>query len=445
MVLIQNPLLIVNHGYIWYTTGSGKTLSTLYPAIKYLPRKEAKIFYLVSKGTQKQAAAEALRILERQGLKIKALILDAKEKVCLNDTVACNPEQCVYAQGYYDKVRQTVQKIITCESLLDGEVIQKYAKKHRMCPFELSLDVSRFCDVVICDYNYVFDPFVSLKRYFEEKGDYVFLIDEAHNLSQRGRQMYSTTLSKREIKKGRETLKHIKPLFSALSKIMTAYNKLKKNTEEEIAELAFSDDVFGRMRGFIRTAEEYSAKNGELPEEIKEIYLAILRFTKLMEMATEGHICYYLKSEERVCLSCLDASSYLRAALKKSFSAILFSATYTPMAYFMRISGGELVGERLIGCAVVSVGLPKVNYEKEKLRAYYDDRGESGFDYAYLYEGINKVTQAAGRLIRTESDKGAILLLDRRFAQGKYKELVAQNWPDIRYISGREQLNELLR
>ncbi|NLL49953.1 MAG: DEAD/DEAH box helicase [Eubacteriaceae bacterium] len=545
-------------------TGSGKTLSTLYPTLKYLLSREAKIFYLVSKGTQKHAAVEALQILQTQGLKIKALVLNAKEKVCLNEVVECNPEQCPYTLGYYDKIRDVLQKMIVKENIIDAEIIQKYAEKHQICPFELSLDASWFCDLVICDYNYVFDPFVALKRYFDDKGEYVLLVDEAHNLNQRGKQMYSASLSRQEIKKCRAQMQSCKPLFSSLSKVMTAYNKLKKAAESDYTNLAFDHEVCVRLRGFIRAADVYNMENGELPGEVRQLYLEIFRLLKLIELADDAHVFYYQKTEECLYLSCLDASSYLASALKKSFSAILFSATFLPISYFMRICGGaqedyrmicqspfdpanlriivgdvgatfrernknidiiakyihrflrikkgnyfiffpsfdymnnvfeqyrilypdeeiimqepdmneeekktllqlfektdnniaafvvlggsfaesvDLTGEKLIGCVIVSVGLPKVTYEKEKLRTYYEDKGENGFDYAYLYEGISKVIQAAGRLIRTESDKGAILLLDRRFTQGKYQMLIQQNWSDITYISDPDQLDEKL-
>lgn len=545
-------------------TGSGKTLSVLFPSLKYIAGKDAKIFYLSSKGTQKNAAAEAVNILSNNGLNVKTVIIDAKEKVCLNDKVSCNPEDCEYAREYYDKIKEIIYKLLQGNDMITREVIAAYAEEHKVCPFELSLDISLFCDIIICDYNYCFDPIASFKRYFEESGEYIFLVDEAHNLSERGRGMYSADIKKDELLKSRKNIKSYKSLYSSLGKINASLNKILKYDDKQITEIDSKDDVFTSIRNFMNSADKYAVQHGALPDEMLDIYLTILRFYKLMQLAGKSHIFYYDKAEKALKLYCLDASIYLAESMKKSSSSILFSATLIPTDYFMRISGGQpddyvmvcaspfdeanlkviaacnieltykkrndnisriiayinavithkqgnymaffpsiefmnmvydayikqygeenliiqksamsederaefisrfnesgsalcafavlggsfaesidLTGERLIGCIVVSVGLPKVCYEREKLKQHYDKEG-SGFDYAYLYEGMNKIMQAGGRVIRTENDKGILLLIDSRFNWGKYKALSQKTWPNIAYTYDYEGFSKTL-
>lgn len=546
-------------------TGSGKTLSVLFPSLKYIAGKNAKIFYLSSKGTQKNAAAEAVSILANNGLCVKTVIIDAKEKVCPNDKVSCNPEDCEYARGYYDKIKEIIYKLLQSNDMITREVISSYAEEHKVCPFELSLDISLFCDIIICDYNYCFDPIASLKRYFEESGEYIFLVDEAHNLSERGRGMYSADIKKDELLKSRKNIKIYKSLYSTLGKINTSLNKILKYDDKQITEIDSKDEVFASIRNFMNSTDKYAVQHGALPEQMQDIYLTILRFYKLMQLAGKSHIFYYDKAENALKLYCLDASAYLAESMKNSCSSILFSATLIPTDYFMRISGGQaddyvmvcdspfdeanlkviaacnieltykkrndniskiisyinaviehkkgnyiaffpsiefmnlvydayvkqygeenlilqrsgmnederaefisrfddtesalcafavlggsfaesidLTGERLIGCIVVSVGLPKVCYEREKLKEYYDKEG-NGFDYAYLYEGMNKIMQAGGRVIRTENDKGTLLLIDSRFNWGKYKALSQKTWPNTSYTYSYEEYTEALK
>ena len=543
-------------------TGSGKTISTLFPAIKYIDNKDAKIFYLTSKGTQKQIVHQTLEILQQKGLEIKALFIEAKDKVCFNEIKACDPEDCIYARGYYDKVKDVIGEIFKNESLITREVIASYAQRYSLCPFELSLDISMFSDLVVCDYNYVFDPQVALKRYFEERdGEYLFLVDEAHNLAERARGMYSAQLDKEAVLAARRSVKGQQELYKAIGKINTAFLKALK-AEEAYIETDEKDGIFQTMRQFTEKAGIDLRQNGALPEEVNELYLAVTRFLKLLMIKNDSHKLYYNKQEKTVNLLCLDSAGYLRGSFENALSAILFSATLMPMEYFMKVTGGEmddysmickspfdeanltvfaatnldltyrgrgknvpyvadyiyqmrnirqgnyiaffpsfeylqevcgaylntfgeegtiirqtaymneamreefvaqffkpekdvlafavlggafaesidLVGDSLIGCVIVSVGLPKVCYEREHIKQYYDEKEGRGFDYAYSYEGINKILQAAGRVIRSSDDKGAVLLLDKRFLQRPYRQHMENMWGNIQYIINKEQI-----
>jgi hypothetical protein len=185
--------------YAQAPTGTGKTISTLFPAVKAMGEgKSSKIFYLTAKTITRQVAEEAFEKMRAGNLRMKTLTLTAKEKICFKDETNCNPEYCEYARGYFDKVNDVVSKIFDQEDILTREIVEAYARRNEVCPFELSLDLSYWMDCIICDYNYVFDPRASLKRFFLEKeNDYVLLIDEAHNLVDRAREMFSAELHKK--------------------------------------------------------------------------------------------------------------------------------------------------------------------------------------------------------------------------------------------------------
>ena len=176
-------------------TGTGKTISTLFPAIKVMGEgKSRKIFYLTAKTITRTVAEETYRLLMERGLQFKFVTLTARDKICIFDEARCNPKQCERAKGHYDRVNAAVFDMITHETAMSREVIEAYAGKHCVCPFEMQLDAALWVDGLICDYNYVFDPNVYLRRFFGEsfdggpKDDDIFLVDEAHNLVERARE-----------------------------------------------------------------------------------------------------------------------------------------------------------------------------------------------------------------------------------------------------------------
>jgi DNA excision repair protein ERCC-2 len=219
--------------FIEAPTGIGKTVSTLFPALKAVGEEEGeRIFYLTAKTITRQVAQDALTAFAEVGGETKSVTLTAKDKICFLDETTCNPDQCQYANGYYDRINEGLWDLLNHENHITREVIETYAKKHTLCPFELSLDVSLWCDVIIGDYNYLFDPTVYLRRFFEgEKNeDHLFLIDEAHNLVSRSRAMYSAELSY-------EKTKQIKKL------IPTEFKKLRRGINKLIKEFKKIEDI----------------------------------------------------------------------------------------------------------------------------------------------------------------------------------------------------------
>ena len=549
--------------FIQAPTGVGKTMSAVFPAVRAIGQGMAEtVFYLTARTITRTVAQDAFEILRDRGLLFKVVTITAKEKLCFCDKPECDPEKCPYAKGHYDRINDAVYELWTTEQSFDRETLLRHAQKWQGCPFELSLDLAVWMDGVICDYNYVFDPNVYLKRFFGENvsGNYLFLIDEAHNLVDRGREMYSASISLDDVI---ETRKFVKPysqkLWKKLGKVKKQMEELKQNcgewkVQENAGVLPISLlSVQGEMDQLL---EEPPAQ--EVVDGILDFYFAVRNFLNISELVDDNYVVYaafddngrfYLK------LFCVNPAENLQKYLDKGNSTVFFSATLLPLQYYRKmlstrsenfgmyvespfeqkkrclmicrdvsskytrrgyeeyrkiaeyiarmswqkkgnymvffpsyrlmedvyqvyqdefsvswvrcisqhasmtelereefleefteeteetlvgfcVMGGifsegiDLIGDRLIGAAVVGTGLPQVNCEREILKGYYDEKGEQGFDYAYRYPGMNKVLQAAGRVIRTKEDTGAILLMDERFLNRDYRNLFPREWND---------------
>jgi len=540
-------------------TGTGKTISTLFPSVKAIGEGHtSKIFYLTAKTITRSVAEEAFSIMRTKGLKFKAVTLTAKEKICVKEKSSCNPIDCEYAKGHFDRINDAIMDILTNEDELKRETIEQYSKKHRVCPFEYSLDLTLWADAVICDYNYVFDPRVNLKRFFTEKGgDFTFLVDEAHNLIDRAREMYSAEIYKKPVLKMKKEMKNLSP---KISKVLGRLNTFMLNKKKLCNEKGFyvssegDKEIYTILRKFVSECEEYLAGNEDtkMGDELLELYFDALVFIKICELYDERYVTYVEKQDDdvRIKLFCLDPSYLLSEALKKGKSAAFFSATLIPLDYYRGILGGsiedytmsiespflvdnrklmvadnistryinreksykkiveairnltcckcgnylvffpsyqymntvfdifrseypeikvhvqstsmseeereqflelytpepsettigfcvlggifsegiDLKSDRLIGTVIVGVGLPQVCLERNIIRDYFQEKNSQGFEYAYMFPGMNKVMQAAGRVIRSETDRGVILLIDERFTNRSYLNLFPKEW-----------------
>ena len=549
--------------FIQAPTGVGKTMSAVFPAVRAIGQGMAEtVFYLTARTITRTVAQDAFEILRDRGLLFKVVTITAKEKLCFCDKPECDPEKCPYAKGHYDRINDAVYELWTTEQSFDRETLLRHAQKWQVCPFELSLDLAVWMDGVICDYNYVFDPNVYLKRFFGENvsGNYLFLIDEAHNLVDRGREMYSASISLDDVI---ETRKFVKPysqkLWKKLGKVKKHMEELKQNcgewkVQENAGVLPISLlSVQGEMDQLL---EEPPAQ--EVVDGILDFYFAVRNFLNISELVDDNYVVYTAFDENGrfyMKLFCVNPAENLQKCLDKGNSTVFFSATLLPLQYYRKmlstrsenfgmyvespfeqkkrclmicrdvsskytrrgyeeyrkiaeyiarmswqkkgnymvffpsyrlmedvyqvyqdefsvswvrcisqhasmtelereefleefteeteetlvgfcVMGGifsegiDLIGDRLIGAAVVGTGLPQVNCEREILKGYYDEKGEQGFDYAYRYPGMNKVLQAAGRVIRTKEDTGAILLMDERFLNRDYRNLFPREWND---------------
>ena len=672
-------------------TGVGKTVSTIYPAVQAMGQGMGdKLFYLTAKTITRTVAEDTFSLLRGKGLCMKSVILTAKEKICFMEEANCNPEYCPFAKGHYDRVNEAMYDLLTGQESFTREQIEAYAKKHQVCPFELCLDMSLYADAVICDYNYLFDPHVYLKRFFGEgAGDsYLFLIDEAHNLLERGREMYSASLFKEQFQDMRRELKQtilsemekkqekhqisgqmtldmtIYPTEASLEleniseKIENTFEEVEDTSKEpektseemesedtqnnidDISDEKIQDDemtvsvakrdrrgsrsillregyadklvyhlercnrellklkrecddscLVDEIDGFVQalmrlhaTMDDYLSEQEEeqLPvrEPLLDFYFDISHFLAIYELMDENYVKYTQMEEDGrflIKLFCVDPSKNLQNCMTRGRSTILFSATFLPIQYYKKLLGGEpedyevyarsvfdpdkrglfvasdvtskytrrseeefqniaryieevvknrhgnymvfcpsyaflrtvyeiykeryagegreciiqneymserereefldffrgssgscvdlqadiameieeedsiLIGfcvmggifgegidlknDSLIGAIIVGTGVPQVCFERELLKDYFDILGENGFDYAYRYPGMNKVLQAAGRVIRTVEDVGIIALLDERFLQYSYRKLYPREWENFEIVT----------
>ncbi|MDK0784060.1 helicase C-terminal domain-containing protein [Clostridium perfringens] len=540
-------------------TGTGKTMSTLFPAVKALGDKETnKIFYITAKTTTREIANNTLRIMREKGLNIRSVNITAKDKCCKMEEKKCIPEYCPYSNGYFDRVNMALKEALKHKEEYDLEYINKLSDEYNICPFEFSLELSNFCDVVICDYNYIFDPQASLKGILEGKAkDYTILIDEAHNLLDRGRSMYSSKIFKDDfLKLKREFKSKDKGIYNSLdraNKYLIEKRKVLENLEtKSLVEKEEPSDLYGILRGFLEKVDIYESKSSEENSNLLELYFNVYEFLNICSYYGEDFTTLYKLDGNNLELSinCLDPSRILKSIMNRFKSVIIFSATLLPMEYFKELYGAQegdysvnltspfdyknkltIVGkdvlttysnrkrtlpkivnyiiecvkskrgnylvffpsyeymwmvheeikkrevdfslvaqgdhmkeeekeeflslfkeggekthlglavlgghfsegidltlDKLIGVIIIGVGMPKICLERESIKEYYNSIGKNGFDYAYVYPGIIKVLQAAGRCIRTEKDKGVILLLDDRYFTNKYKSLLPREW-----------------
>ena len=564
-VSVYRTILRKKKLFIQAPTGVGKTISTVFPAVKAVGEELGeKIFYLTAKTITRTVAEQAFKTLREQNLKFKVITLTAKEKICFCEETSCNPDDCPYAKGHFDRVNDAVYELLMREDVMSREVLEAQARKHKVCPFEMALDVSTWVDGVICDYNYVFDPDARLRRFFAEggAGGYLFLIDEAHNLVERGRQMYSAELCKEDFLAVKKLVKGEAPRFA---KRLEACNKILLAMKKECENYKVLDNIshFGiQLMNVLSETDRYLEEcvDKEVRETVLDFYFQVRSFLNIYDGLDENYVVYteYQENGRFVLkLFCVNPAANLQKCLDKGNSAVFFSATLLPIQYYKRLlstekdnyavyidssfdtkkrllmngvdvstryamrsremyqryatyifrvvkakmgnyliffpsyrfmedvyqeftqllasdeeemelviqqkhmdeeerenflrafemgreksligfgvlggifsEGIDLTNEKLIGTLIIGTGLPQVCNEREILKSYFDQKGLYGFDYAYRYPGMNKVLQAAGRVIRTEDDHGVILLLDERFQREKGKEIFPKEWAD---------------
>ncbi len=478
--------------FIQAPTGVGKTLSTLFPALKAVGEGLGdKIFYLTARTITRTVAADTLDLFREQDMRVKSVVLTAKEKLCVCEEVQCDPDHCPRAKGHMDRINDAVFEMWTKgPDSCTREVILAHAEKWQVCPFEMSLDLAIWMDVIICDYNYVFDPRVCLKRFFADgvKGDYLFLVDEAHNLVERGREMYSAALCKEDFL---EVKKLARGKSQALTKALDRCNRylltLKRECEEGWKRL---ESVEGFTIPLMQLTEELNhvleqPMEENLKKTLTDFWFQTQRFLDTCDRLDENYEIYTEFQEDGrfvLHLYCVRPAENLRNCLDRGNSTVFFSATLLPVNYYKDLLTGDqedyavyaqspfeqeqrllLIGmdvssrytrrgeqeyARMADYICQTAESHKGNYlvffpsyrmledvyekceEREILKQYFDRKGMDGFAYAYQYPGMNKVLQAAGRVIRTTEDRGVILLMDERFGNVSYQNLFPREWSD---------------
>lgn len=336
--------------FIQAPTGVGKTMATVFPAVRAVGEGLGeKIFYMTAKTITRTVVEQAFQLLRsQQNLQYKTITLTAKEKICFCEEKECNPDACPFAKGHFDRVNDAVFELITTENELSRQAIEEQARKHRVCPFEMALDAALWVDAVICDYNYVFDPNAHLKRFFSEgnKGEYLFLIDEAHNLVERGREMYSAKLYKEDILEMRRIMR---TKDSKLSKLLDECNKqmleLKRECEnyqilDSISHIALKClNITGELERYLEESRESDKR-----EEILEFYFQMRDFLNIYEMLDDNYVIYSEMETDgrfKIKLFCVNPSANLQKYLEQGNSTIYFSATLLPIHYYKELLSVE--------------------------------------------------------------------------------------------------------
>ena len=548
-------------------TGIGKTMSTLFPFVKQLGNNLEKVFYFTAKNSGKQAAVDALERLRLQVPTLRYLVITAKDQTSFCPKGKINPDDCLYARGYYDRIKDALFDALDHEAAFTLETIQRYAEKHHVEPFEFSLDLSLFVDVIVADYNYLFDPSAYLRRFFEANPErYAVLVDEAHNLVERSRDMYSASLQGSMISALKSTLKGTfsKPLKQVITKLEKHWLLLVKG--QALPQVIEPPKTFmNKMNDFLLLAQtEMKAIQASLPEKAMDIYFKFLRFSRTTELYDDHYVYTLIEEQHDVSLTllCLDSSHHVRRVTDTLKGAVFFSATLSPLTYYLPMLGAtssdpvlqlpspferdnfkimvasrvqttlrqrqqtihevtlyleqfiegklgnylfffpsyqyleavkaafhppqnarvlaqtqgmtleerhqflhqfshqpqqmtlgfavlggvfsegiDLVADRLIGVAIVSVGLPGLSFHRDLMVDYFQNQDRHGFQFAYGYPAMNKVLQALGRVIRSEEDRGVALLLDARYMHQDYASIF-QRYPDYEVILSPDECLE---
>lgn len=358
--------------FVQAPTGVGKTMSAIYPAVRALGQELGeKIFYLTAKTITRTVAEEAFSILEGKGLKCKRLTITAKEKICVLDEVKCGPGTCERAVGHYDRINDAMFDLLTSADRIDRETVLAFAEKWKVCPYELQIDMAEFMDAVICDYNYVFDPAARLGRFFGEaarKGDYIFLVDEAHNLVERGREMFSADICRKEVLELRKNIqkkeKKLRRAITALNRIMLEYHKrctgcdeldnigslilpmlnLRTQLDEYLAAQNGTHEEERSGKDMLRGDNELPSSGDEGAEEtrtaILDFYFRLCAFLNIYDLADENYMTYMrLNTDGDLCirLYCVNPAANLQSCLDRSSAAAFFSATLLPVKYYQSL------------------------------------------------------------------------------------------------------------
>ena len=368
-------------------TGIGKTVSTLFPSLKAVGEGEGdKIFYLSAKNSGFVAAEECLKLFSENGAVVKFCSLTSKEKMCLRDR-NCLPSECEYSKGHYDRVNDAIFDLVSNHNVINRELIFEYAEKYKVCPFEFQLDVSMFCDVVIGDYNYAFDPRAKLQRYFSDGGDYITLVDEAHNLVDRAREMYSAKLSLLFLKKFSKHFKGIRKLQGRLTKCINVIKKYGQGLE--LAEKSQMKAKIGEydiepFRSFCDAYRRFLTEDGydEIKKNTLELYFEISFFVEIFDIESvfqEDYVdfCETADGDVSLKLFCADPSNQIKLATSKMRSTTFFSATMTPTEYYIKMLGANVDEDEFVS---VPSPFPKENlllcvYKNVSIR--YKDRSNS--------------------------------------------------------------------
>ncbi|NVK40332.1 MAG: ATP-dependent DNA helicase [Oceanospirillaceae bacterium] len=540
-------------------TGIGKTLGTLYPTLMALPRRRIdRLFYLTARNTGRRLALDAVRQLteaQPEPLPLRVLELSAREHACEHPELACHGESCPLAQGFFDRLPAARQAAATAETALDRERLRELALEHGICPYYLGQEMARWSDLVVADVNHFFDQ-QALLHALTKQNDWkaALLIDEAHNLIDRARGMYSTGLEQQRLLQLKKTAPTVlkKPLESLSRQWSSLVREQGLGDSTNVTKQLelLPTELSGALQGIVSAIGDYLAEH-PADAALQELLFEAVGYLRLAERFGDHSLAELSRAGRgRASLSIrnLVPADFVAERFAAAHSATLFSATLSPpvyhrdllglpvdtvwqevespfaaaqletrfetgistrfrdrqasiapivqiladqyqrrpgnyLAYFssfaylesvyerlqqeapelplwrqssgmsqqarqaflerfsesgqgigFAVLGGafaegiDLPGNRLIGAFVATLGLPPFDDWHEELRTRLQRRFGRGYDYAYLYPGMQKVVQAAGRVIRTPEDRGTVILIDDRFGRPEVRSLLPAWW-----------------
>jgi len=569
---------VIDHGILYATapTGIGKTIASIFSSLKAINTNRQKLFYCSAKNDGKIIALDTVKLLEEHGLIAKTCCITAKDSMCLLKERDCDPEVCKYANGYYKRIYKAIDNLYQSESIFSKEVLKEYGKKHKVCPFEFSLDISNYSDIIVCDYNYVFDPRVHLIRYFEEDTyQPILLVDEAHNMVSRSREMYSATLRQETLETMLSLSKFLRP--SPRREIQKCLDYFQEKEIDYLLDVDFvtkeglDTGLLTILKRLLNKFDQILSSEKKIPmkSQVMDVYFEAYQFIKISEFFNQEYIFTYEKinGQVEVSMKCLNASEYILRTIKDhSQGCTFFSATLDPIYYYKKlittdigndvkmvssfrqdhlflavvddvstrykdrndsilkvvevskalieskkgnyilffpsyqylnmiseelnfdpskvevirqernmtllernstltmfktsnektqvglfVMGGvfgesiDLIGDMLSGVVIVGVGLPQISPFNNILKSHFDIEFNQGFDFAYTFPGLNKVIQAVGRVIRSETDRGIAILIDDRFSSRKYYALYPREWSHLEVINDSNHLKKVFK
>ena len=417
-------------------TGIGKTISTLFPALKAMGEGSgSKIFYLTAKTITRTVAEEGIVRLQQNGAKIKSITLTAKDKICFCEKRQCHPDFCQWADGHYDRVDDAVYEMITKEDLLTRELIEQYARRYSVCPFELALDLTVWADVVICDYNYVFDPNVGLKRFIDQH-DFILLVDEAHNLVDRAREMYSAGLSKKQVLSVKKLLgKEHSAITKELTKINEWLLELRRNYIDELGVYISKEapkTLYTLLRRFLNVCDKKLVQKGnDLPSELLDLYFEAYNFNRCYELFDEHYICYaeHIGSEVYIKQFCMDPSVAIREKIESSKSTIFFSATLLPIDYFKDMLGGK---------EEVAINFESPFEEKRALRMIATDVSTR---YKDREASLDQICDYIEEMIGSKKGHYMVFFPSYKYMQDTYEHFLSRNKEHASFTLYKQELS----
>jgi DNA excision repair protein ERCC-2 len=532
-------------------TGIGKTMATLFPALKAMPAEQLdKVFFLVAKTSGRRVALDALRrVLEgANGATLRVLELVAREKACEYPDAECHGESCPLARGFYDRLAGARSEA-ECIAVQDRAAVRAVALQHRICPYYLSQELARWADVVVGDYNYYFDQSALLHGLtVANRWKVAMLVDEAHNLVERARAMYSARLDRTAViaaqrRAPEECKRRIASVLRHLDTLVQAQEETYCVHEEVPPQLLQS------LESCVTAIGDFSARAPlGIARELLDFYFQAIHWCRLAAHLDRNTICDVERETRSVCLRNAVPAGFLAPRWAATHCSVLFSATLTPFDFYRDVlglprhsqlievgspftsdqlsvrivssistrfrhrersvrplarliarqyrvqpgnylaflssfdyleavaaelestvngipiwrqsatmteaqreqflgrfeahscgigfavlggafaEGIDLPGRRLIGAFVATLGLPQLNEVNGEILRRLEQRFGAGFEYTYLYPGLRKVVQAAGRVIRSNDDRGVVYLIDDRFAQPSVRRLLPRWW-----------------